>query len=214
MTRGEMHEMFRRRIQDVAEDLFLDSTVNRYLNAGLRYMQKEVLKLDPEAFFEVAQTDIVANQGLYEKPTNMIHEIAFKIMGTGGRYIRLVRRPYFNTISRNSEAGAIYCHHGAFFLISPTPTSSVVDGIELVHCPTLTMADDSDVPPLNINIHEGVVFSAEVFARGENGEGKSVFETKAKEDLALVVNNLPLYYKRSAADVQQIEMDSSMEKDY
>lgn len=214
-TRGQLRDELRRRLQDVVEEQWDDDTVlDALLNSGLRYMQKEVLKIDPEAFFEVATAHLVSGQALYEKPTNMVHEMSLALKDTGtGQYNRIERKAYYQVVNRESGSQSIYCHHGAFFLIGPTPGSSVSAGIQLTHCPILSMADDADVPVLNINLHEGIYLDAELLARGHSPEGKSSSYEESKEMLSLVVNNIPLFYKKSAADPISIDLSQSFHKD-
>lgn len=214
MTRGQMRTMLQRRLDDEAEETWDDSELNDILNVALMRIEVEVLKVDPEAFLRLDDADIVADQELYAKPTNMVHEVAlFKKSTTASTYCRLQRIDYNETLStcddgsgRSSE-GLKYAHWGRYFLLSPKPSESQASGLRLAHVPILSMSDDADVPQLVQPLHLAVVLYADLLARGEDGTGEGTEKKGTWSELASLLAAIPSYYRKSAADEQRIRAD-------
>ena len=71
-----MLTILRRRINDVPEEVWTDAELTLLINQALSRLAIDVLKVDPQAFFSIDDANIVANQYLYAKPSNMVHELA------------------------------------------------------------------------------------------------------------------------------------------
>ena len=214
MTRGQMRTRLRARIQEVVADQFQDTDLNELLNLALQFMQTAIMAVDPAAFIFTYQTDIIADEPFYPKPAGFSYEIALRLLDpTSGKYRKPLERTDYNRTFEDmqndgSQSGADgsqveYAHYGVQFYLSPTPTISVPAGLQCECQTALVMAADTDVPDINLNLHMGIVYQAQILAMGETGEGSK----EAADALALLVNRIPSWYQRSAATPISLQPD-------
>lgn len=205
MTRGAMRLSLRRRLQEDTPDRWQDADLDQDLNLGLVELQKEILKVDPEAFSYVDRADIVAGQEFYEFPAGTWYEREVRLL-SGSIYTRMTRIA-FNERGDNAIINSATPAYARFdrsrFVICPIPAASVVNGLEIVWTPTLTMAADTSVPPVHLGLHLAVVEFAEVIATGEVGDTSE----ETLKDLARMINSIPQYYLQSASTPSRMVVD-------
>jgi hypothetical protein len=200
MNRAAMRLSLRRRLQETDPDRWQDTDLDQCLNLGLVELQKEILKVDPEAFSFVDRMDLVAGQEFYEFPAGTWYEREIRLQATGSplTYGPPLRRVAFlerTDPSVLAGSSAVYARFDrSRFVISPIPSASVVSGAEMVWVPTLTMALDTSVPPVHLGLHLAVVEFAEVIATADVGDTTE----ETLKDLARIINSIPQYYLQSA----------------
>lgn len=213
MNRALIRTMLRRRADDVPEETWADSDLDQIIIIATQMMEVEVLKVSPEAFIQIDTAHLVAAQDMYAKPAGMMHEIALLMKGDTGLYTRLKRLDYNQILERGnavtSVADTVYCHLGNYILISPTPPASVTAGLKMVHVPALTLAVDTDIPPMQLPLHIGIVLKSDLLLQGETGEGAEAKDAKTSKDLKTITDSIPQYYRQSAADEQMVRIDFS-----
>jgi hypothetical protein len=194
MTRAQQLTMLRRRLQEVTAAQWTDAVLNTNLNLGLSYMQKKVLVVDPEAFIYTDTTPLVNAQRDYPKPVGFNYEIAVYISTNGGTSYTLADAVDYRTIIEAEASGVCYAHKGRFFVLYPTPSGASAAGLKIEWVPTLSMGSDDDVPDLNTNLHEGIVYRAEMISLGDTSQEAQV----AAVELKAVVDDIKMYYRKSA----------------
>jgi hypothetical protein len=215
MNRALMRTMLRRRVDDVEEEVWADSDLDQILIVATQLMETHVLEIDAEAFIQIDTAHIVSGQKEYEKPAGMLHEIALLKLGSDGvTYTRIRRLDYNQILEREADGGSssetVYAHMGRYLVLSPTPSASVTAGLRAVYVPSLTLAEDTDIPPMPLPLHIGVVMEADLLLQGETGEGAEGKDAKTSKDLANIKNSIPKYYRKSVADEQRVRLDGSV----
>jgi hypothetical protein len=208
MNRGDARDQLRRRLQEYSPDLWLNTDLNRALNFAAMEMQKEVMKVDPEAFRFVDRTDIVNattfEKQFYEFPAGCWYESAVQILGDDGKYGKpLVRIPYLEVLDRTDGEPRYARFDRSYFLLSPPPDADRANGIQLTWTPTLTMANNIDELPFHTGLHLGVVMFAEMIALGDSGEARD----DTLKDLARIINSIPQYYLASGSTPSALIVD-------
>lgn len=198
-TRTILKNMLTRRLQDTGNAQWADDTLNVYLNMGLQYIQKEIMKVDPMAFIYEDTANIVSGTAYYPMPSNSMFEVAVYTRGVAGgsyEWLDYIELPWIqaggspNWDSIPFSKG--YSRAGRYLVIYPEPTLSITAGIALEYVPWLTMGADTDVPEIDTGLQEGIVFRAEEIALGDTAQEA----VKAKEDLSQVITAIPQYYRR------------------
>jgi len=192
MTRLELRSMLRRRLQEVTAAQWTDATLNSLLNLGLQYMQKKVQAVDPEWLVYTDTTPIVANQRDYPKPSGFQFEIAVYVSTNNGTSYSIADFVEYQDLIAGDVEGVQYSYKGRFIALSPTPTANSTAGLKLEWVPTLAMGNDDETPDLQVNLHEGIVYRAEMLALGETAQQAEV----AAVELAAVVGDITSYYRR------------------
>jgi hypothetical protein len=199
MNRGAMRDKLRRRLQETTPDRWQNVDLDTCLNLGLVELQKEIMKVDPEAFTYVDRADIVAGQEFYEFPAGIWYERELRLLtSTSPVTYTPMRRIAFTERADPSSLAADTPLYARFdrgrFVLCPIPATSVVNGLEIVWVPTLTMALDTTVPPVHLGLHLAVVEFAEVIANADVGDTSE----ETLKDLARMINSIPQYYLVSA----------------
>lgn len=198
MNRAALRNDLRRRLQEEVPDRWTDVQLDSKLNQGLVETQKEIMKVDPEAFSYIDRADVVAGQEYYEWPDGMWYDRELGFLGSDGRYVAMER---INFNERNDAAHTLSSvgRYARFdrerFVLCPVPTTSVVNGLEIVWVPTLTMASDNDVPVIHLGLHVAIVAFAEILALADVGDTSE----ETLKDLARMINSIPQYYIQSAS---------------
>jgi hypothetical protein len=190
-----MRTWLRRRLNETTPDQWADSALNDYLNEGLRFMQQEIERMEPEAFIYEDSANLVSGQREYAWPVNMKREVTVgtKWNSSATAYTdvgRVGNRKADNPDNTENE----YAHKGRYLKFSHTPTENVTKGIWLEYIPILSMGDDADVPDIPIDLHMGIVLSAQLTAFGDSSGSTDKQEVRA--ELADVMLRLPNHYKR------------------
>lgn len=210
MTRGQLRTMLRRQLQEVSEDQWTDDTLDSYLNMGLHSLQQAIMAVRPEAYLRIDDTDIVnassdPTLALIPKPQGFHHEIRLQKQDStsSSGWTDLGMISYTKTRGRVSSGQELkYAHWGRYFLLSPPPSTSVVGGLRLEWVPTLTMAEDTDVPDVPISLHKAIVYYAMKDALGETTEAAKI----ADGQLQVMLAQIPGFFIQSGADAEQIDV--------
>jgi len=192
MNRLTMRTLLRRRLLEPTADQWDDSTLNSLLNLGLSLVRKQIRKVDAEFDIRWEYRDTAAGTSWYEKPagTRGPTEIGLKKAASDTDWSALKRAPYHIARTYTSEAEMVYCHRGVYIGLFPAPTTGVTDGIQFLHAPTETLADDTDVPRIEESLQYAVVCWAALLAKGESPEDDS----KDAKELARLLGDIPADY--------------------
>lgn len=198
-----MRTRLRRRFLEDTEDRYSDTVLNDLLNLGLIEMQKEIMKVDPEAFSKTSRASIVADQELYAFPSGIWYERELRIL-TDGEYERIDRVNMQDRRDVTTGSTQRYFRYDrSYFGLSPIPETAVTNGLELVWVHTLAMSADGDEPAIHPGLHMGIVYFAEILGAPEAGDQ---VEGTLKE-LARVLSGIPQYYIQSGSTPQQVRVD-------
>lgn len=200
---GLRTRLARRFLEDGGADRYPTATLNELLTLGQIEMQKEIMKVDPEAFSKTSRASIVANQELYAFPTGIWYERELRIL-TDGEYERIDRVNMQDR--RDVTTGSTqryYRYDRNYFGLSPIPESAVTNGLEIVWVYTLAMGADGEQPLIHPGLHMGIVYFAEILGAPEAGDQ---VEGTLKE-LARVLAGIPQYYIQSASTPPQMRVD-------
>lgn len=194
----QMRTMLRRRLKEVTADQWTDGVLDDNLNLGLGRMQLEIMKLNPRAFLSIFKTDIVpaaTDSEYYSKPVGAFYDVAIKALQSDASYKPLKAIAYLETLGRTDTDLKYADFDERTFVLSPKPTAAVVDGLRWEGVALLTMAVDTDVPKLNIALHMGIVFFAEIITLGDTAE----VSERVQGDLAPLLNSIPQWYQPSGS---------------
>lgn len=192
MNRGLMRTLLRRRLLEPTADQWDDSTLNELLNLGLALVRKQVRKVDLEFDVRWEYRDTVAGTNWYEKPsgTRGSIEIGIKKAASDADWTALTRKAYYIARTYTAESEMVYCHRGAYIGLFPAPSASVTNGIQFLHAPTETLADDADIPRLEESLQYAVICWASLLAKGESPES----DDKDAKELARLLGDIPSDY--------------------
>lgn len=192
MNRSTMRTLLRRRLNEPTADNWDDNTLNSLLDIAYALVQKQVRKVDPEALLAWDYRNTVAGTTWYEKPsgTRGPVEVAVKATSADTDWTALTRKPYYLAKQYTSSAEQVYCHRGRYIGLFPAPSVSVTQGIQFIHVPTDSLADDADTPRLEESLHYGVVVWATLLAKGESPESDS----KDAAELQRIIGDIPADY--------------------
>lgn len=227
MQRGSMRNLLRRLLHDVSATEFDDNAeLNELLLFGLHDMQEYIMAIDKEAFAQWDNADVKINERYYPRPVSSRFEFELSYSSDPAvNAYRPLTRVSFGSL-RRTESGiqsesmdrtrdiAIqdiktvaelgqYGIIGNYYYISWIPAATIVDAFEVVHSPTLTMANDTDTPELPIWMHRGVVYSALLQALLETPSDT----TKVERELARIVGKIGRHYEKSAANALVLGAD-------
>ena len=167
-------------------------------------MQKEVMKIDPEAFLEWDQRDITANESYYSRPTGSWWPNQVRLKNTAtGKYERLKWKPFDEAETWSSGGDSVWSRRGNYIAIFPTPGVAIASGIEMIFVPTLTMAADTDIPAVPISTHIAISLIAKITALGETYQG-------IEKDIVLLdrlIGDLPFYYSTNGGENMTFQPD-------
>lgn len=191
MTRATIRTLMRRRLNEQVADNWDDSTLNTLINLAYALVLKQIRKVDPEALIFWDYRDTVVNVNWYEKPSGTRGPVEVGLKGSSADtdWSALVRKPYW--LARDwTGSDTVYCHRGNYIGIFPAPTVAVTQGIQFIHVPTDTLADDTDVPKIEQTLHYAIAVWAALIAKGETPED----DTKDAKELQRLIGDIPLDY--------------------
>jgi hypothetical protein len=202
-----MREILYRRLSETTPgDSWSIATLNETLNSALAKAQVAVMKVDPMAFVYIANQNIVAGQEFYDKPAGTWFEVQNKLLDSStGRYNRIKREDYALAGERTSDTSnrVTYSNVGRHFAITPVPTTTIVNGLQTLYVPTLSMTTDSDVPDLKLALHMLIPLWAHRFLLGDTEESTS----EVNELINAIEQDIPIVYRSSGGDNQQFVLD-------
>lgn len=204
MTKGQMRELLRRRLQEEIAENFDDDELDNLLNIGLHRVQLAIKRAHPDASLHRAVANIENGVDLYDFPPGFISEYLVETRdSTSSAYGKIKRVNFRDTIDRASGSETVYARTGKWIRISPTPTENVTNGLRIWFVPTLSMSADSDVPDIPLVLHEGPVIWANKVALDETGEASKEVSAEWAEFIQLIMET----YNVTDADPQYISLD-------
>lgn len=177
----------RRRINEVVADNFADSEINTLINIAYDLILRQIRRVDPLAVVHWSYRDTVAGANWYAKPagTRGIASVGLRTV-TGGTYTTLDPKAY--SIARIwTGANPVYCHRGTYIGIFPAPAAAIVQGLEIQHAPTATLALDTDETDVDTGLQYAIVLWATLLAKGESPESDS----KEAAQLQQILGDIP-----------------------
>jgi hypothetical protein len=198
MQLSDLRTQLRGWLQDTATIQWTDAQLNRYINFALRETEKHILAVDPEAFkcTYVADTTIPATgiDDLYSYPvgTFAVHEIAVSSDGTN--YVPRQRLSLKN--ARDGRSGSIGSVAGFIpydakhFMLWPSTTSVVVNGLRVIVAPTLVLATDFQQSPIPPAFETLNLKHAQLFALWDVGEPTETVQREVDQ----LKNETPRFY--------------------
>lgn len=187
MTRQQMRVLLRRELQDVQEVQWPDNEeLNSLLNNAYALVQKEIRKVSPNAhqFWDYINT--VSGTSWYPLPATFgVRRVSLKNT-TSNKYEKLSPKNY-DDIKDLSGREYYYAKEGQWIGVFPAP-GTIAAGIEVVHVPIMSMADDADVPRIKAPLHIGIVWWAKLLALGETTDAAGEAITRLRELIGDISN--------------------------
>ena len=204
MRRADMRDLARRRLMDDASELYTDSQIDTGLNLCAGFVQREVQKVDPDAFRRKYTRNLVNGTNRYQAPRGFLKHKYLVLDGTRASAIPeewIIFQGDNRIAYYLSAVDAGFAITGGEYVVWPTPTADVEDGFELHYVPVLAMAEDNDdlqdyglVEPL----HTAVWLWAVKLLKPESGEKDPELDNEIRAILA----DIGTYYPAAPASVE------------
>lgn len=196
MTRGQIRTKLRRRVQEEVGDSaggWTDAELNAEINVAYAWVQKEIFKVSPEAHLFWDYMNTTASTSWYPLPETFgISEVGIKTAASDTDWARLGKKIY-DDIRSLATTTSYYAQRGQWIGIFPAPAAGVTNGLQLVHSPIMSLSADTDVPRIKTPTHEAIVLKAKAQVLGDLDSESA----KNRQDLADIINDLPLWYEMS-----------------
>lgn len=217
MTYAAIRTLLRRQINEVTAQTWQDSDLDVYIQIALNLLQKEITKIDPEAFRTSENINLVAGTTDYTLATSpTAHSgvllVERKSTTSSTTYARQVHKD-LNIVrdfllngqlvsgAVGDQMNGVYAVSGmSVIVISPAPDAAVTAGLRVTLRPVLTQGMDSDSPQLPSPLHYTIALLAKTVALGETYQDTALTEKRLNEVLA----DLPFYYSRDDGEAPQL----------
>lgn len=204
MNRSDMRAMLKDCLQEPVGanvDQFSLAQLDALLNRGLLWVQMKIVRVNPAAILAVDTFGVVANKNIYPVPTGSI--AIRKVFRTiDGK--RLALRPdawmdvkYGPGVGENlvnvtkADRPVDWSPFGRFIRLGATPNATSSNAISVTYTPSLTMADDADVPQIPEPLHDAIVNRAwQLGLRPSADIGMKAAAGKALEESLVDFNDL------------------------
>jgi hypothetical protein len=137
-------------LQDSTSVQWTNAQLNRYLNFGIREVEKTIVAVDPEAFKCVytanLRAKVTGEDQLYSWPVGTWGVIEVALSDDGVNFVPISRVDLRSTRDNGSN-GFVHWTKSHFMLYPPSETA-VATGLRVIVIPTLVMAEDTDEMPL------------------------------------------------------------------
>jgi hypothetical protein len=171
--------------------------------------------------------DVAVDQRYYAKPVSIHYEVQFAYSSdpSTNAYLPLKRedwqkiREFESKVARGdditlagqgSRQSNNYASVGRYWYLGWTPDVAVSAGLEATFVPVLSMAADSDVPHIHLNLHYGIVLDAVIMALEETPEDTARYE-KHRDRIA---GKIAIYYRKSASGAEMLRPNLGHSKAY
>lgn len=193
MNRSEIRGIVRRQLQDPGTGVqWTNTELDTLIEQAYMFIQTRVFAHDPNAHISWDTLDTVADQSEYALPATFgIRRVGLKSTAADTVYEKL-RRATYDDILESTSTEARYAVMGQFIAIFPAPSSAVVDGIQLLHTPIMSMDSDDDVPVVKEPLHMAIVWMTVLLASDED-ESRDVSQITGK--LNSVLDSIPQWYQ-------------------
>ncbi len=195
-----MQNLLRRRLQDPAGAV--DGTnwsrdeLIELLNLGLAKTQKAIMRVSPDAFVAIDAMNIELNKEFYQKPDGCwkIREVRYRASASEP-YRTMKKLDSIDQPVSTSTGGTIsWADFGDYIAVRPVPTAQIVQGLQWIFVPNISVSADTDVPRIHIGLHALPVYMAQRIAIGETGELAEA-RTEVNELIQGELADIPDYYQ-------------------
>ena len=171
-------EILGRWLQDTTGRQWSSTILTKYVNLGLRELEKHLLSFDPESFKCIYTADTTVpttgKDNIYSYPvgTFAVHEIAYS--SDGLNYTPIERRSLRNI--RDFRGGGFDTEWGyvpydaGHFILWPSPTTAISSALRIIVAPTLGMAEDTDEFPAPLAFETLSLLETKKWAAQDVGE--------------------------------------------
>jgi len=191
VIRSDMRALLRGWLQEEVADLWDDTEANRFLNLGIQEAQKTLLAVDPEAVKATYTAHIVVpatgKDAIYTYPAGTWAVIEIATSTDGINYDALKRISL--GLARQGYTGFVP-YDARSFVLAPSPSTAVTNGLRAMVVPTLVMAADTDECPLPAAFHILAIRQAEKLALKKAGEPTDKVQAEIDKD----VQDVPRFY--------------------
>src|SRR5688572_32602042 len=134
MNRGTIRTMLRRQVKDTASVQFpTNSELDEVINMAYGLVQKEIRKVDPEAHLFWDTLNLDAGVNWYPLPSSFsLQRVGVKSAASDTLFKKLEYKRYDDLVEI-SGATQYYSIRGQWVGIFPAPSTSITNGLELVH---------------------------------------------------------------------------------
>lgn len=178
MILSALRNQLRGWLQDTSSIQWSDQQLNRYINFALRETEKHILAVDPEAFkcTYLGNTSVPSTgvDNLYSYPvgTVAVHEIAISTDGVS--YVPLQRLSMRDArdarFGRIGDVAGFIPYDKRHFMLWPSQSTAVTNGLRIIVAPTLVIADDTNSSPIPHAFETLNLKHAQLFALWDVGE--------------------------------------------
>ena len=191
MNLVQLRTVTRRYIQDTASVEWGDAEVNQALNDSYYDLQMELQMSNPEAIVAWDTIDLTSGENWYPKPPTFgLIQVGIDSEGATPRSYTKLKFKNYEDIKSVTGTGFYATERGDWIGIYPTPTSTVVNGLEVIHRPIDTLTVDADIAKLKLPLHQAICLQAKIFLMGDTNEESS----KDNEKLLKIKERMPLLY--------------------
>lgn len=202
MTLAQIRTLVRRQVNDVDSVEWSDAEMLSVINLAYAKVQKEIAKVDPEAHLFWDYMAATATVSWYPLPATFgVSEVGLKSAATDTVWTRLNKKTY-EDIKGLSSTENYYCLRGQWLGIFPAPSTTVANGIELIHTPIMALALDADIPRIKLPLHEAVAYWTKDILLGDTDEDSAA----TRQRLADIINDIPLWYQTNSDDPDRLQV--------
>jgi len=202
MNRGTINTLTRRQLMEESPQNWTDDILHDLENVAYHVVQKEIMKVDPEAFLEWVRRDIEAGKSDYPRPEGSWWPNQVRLKDeTTGKYDRLHYKPF--DVAETWTDDPVWSRRGVYVFIFPEPTATISAGLELINVPTLTLAVDTDIPKIPLGLHMAIVYLTKILALGETYQNYD-------RDVAMVekiMGDIGTYYSQDGGEGWKLTPD-------
>ena len=204
MTRGQIKTLFLRRVHDVSAVQWTDAEQNDLVNLAYSKVQKEIVKFKRDAHLYWDTLNSVAGTSLYPLPATFgVRRVGLKASAADTVFTKLSKKEWEDIMDLTTGVTSYYCLPNENWLgIYPAPSTSVANGIEVIHCPIMSLSDDAEVPRIKTPMHDAIALWAVIIAKGETDEDAQI----AKEELANILGDVGQWYEAPSDQAEKFQV--------
>lgn len=213
MTRAQIRTLLRKQINDVSAVQWpTNGELDEIINMAYALVQKEIRKVDAEAHIFWDHLNLDANVSWYPlPPTFSVLQINLKDPSSG-LYYPISPKRYRDIGSRKIWSGAVevaaasistdvhYTLRGDWIGIFPAPAADLTDGLEVMHCPIMSLGVDSEVPRIKVPLHLAIVYWAKLICLGDTDEGSGETRTRLQE----MLGDIGMWYNQNGDEAEKL----------
>jgi len=178
MILADHREILGRWLQDTTGRQWSAAILTKYVNLGLRELEKHILSFDPESFkcIYTAATTVptTGKDNIYSYPvgTFAVHEIAYSTDGLnftpiGRLSLRNIRD--FRSGGFDTQMGYVPYDAG-HFILWPSPSTAIASALRVIVAPTIGMTEDTDEFPAPLAFETLSLLETKKWAAQDVGE--------------------------------------------